>query len=1005
MEPTNTMSEFEAAEKGASNNGLYKADDNVESVRSDEESAGGLYSGDGKTSVLGDRDGKRKGKFFLKRRAPIIAIFLMISGIGVSMLGVQLFQPFSLVEQFREQFNSMHVSANARSNAFFRMQMDSGRYKQPIKTKLFSGETFKITKTQQESLARQGIYYDENYEGTNTRVLKYDDGSGTLRVVAASDKSADALRARGIEADSFKKLYATDSDFFNGYNKGSMTWRGAIANWFNTVTAKFLSMNDISRNIFKDYVEQVEAANDGNRKKVMFDIMGKRAETIEDGGASAKKGSTDEEGRPVASEMENGTVKLDTDETSKSKSPRPKTRAEVEAQLNRIGKKVGAATGTINSVANYVCLALNFIGGVSLLATAINASQMIAVATGVFEAVDKAKDGRGENSPINEIAAVLNEKAKNTYVVLENSGVSIVKDDINANLTGTDDDKNSTDWNWWQNILENDKNIEIATLNTKTTVTEKSPMQANGITTMFDGAAMNSNDVSVKSLNFSSDISSILGGLGLSMSAFNGCAFTRVITNTASAVLEGGEMLGCVVGLFGALFTGGATTVACGALIADIGMGIALSVSMGLIISAIVKTITPVLANTLTRDFADGGEAFGNMLRSGATMYLEGVHKGNGGSLTNREKLIAFNVEQEQVMAEKAKTERLSRSPFDPTSKYTFIGTILNQLMAFNSVSSIMSTISSSSSIINSSVVALLPSATALSIEKAFPYSDAEWEKTCPYLASIGAVGDAFCNPYIVTDLSTIDDDPADIIDKLDDQFLEGSSNDNNVRIKAGSDLAKFILFCDNRNSAFGIADQNIVNQIANFATVGTENELFNNVTNSAIGAIPAVGDVVDVINNKIALDNAGYIGGESCVAGNNEASASSPNWEKAKYYQRFIEDQSLAETMGLIEESAVTAFLDDYYEKNPLDNSYEGILARWSGLEKDDVIALLDIIEYGNYLANYDPTTRYQFSDELSLDVEKTIIFEQDDEKNEVSGLLNNDIVYYDVRNRSYAI
>ena len=60
---------------------------------------------------------------------------------------------------------------------------------------------------------------------------------------------------------------------------------------------------------------------------------------------------------------------------------------------------------------------------------------------------------------------------------------------------------------------------------------------------------------------------------------------------------------------------------------------------------------------------------------------------------------------------------------------------------------------------------------------------------------------------------------------------------------------------------------------------------------------------------------------------------------------------------------------------------------------------------EYGNYLANYDPTTRYQFSDELSLDVEKTIIFEQDDEKNEVSGPLNNDIVYYDVRNRSYAI
>ena len=36
--------------------------------------------------------------------------------------------------------------------------------------------------------------------------------------------------------------------------------------------------------------------------------------------------------------------------------------------------------------------------------------------------------------------------------------------------------------------------------------------------------------------------------------------------------------------------------------------------------------------------------------------------------------------------------------------------------------------------------------------------------------------------------------------------------------------------------------------------------------------------------------------------------------------YQRFIEDQRLLENMGLIEKSSVTAFLEDYYEKHPLD-------------------------------------------------------------------------------------
>ena len=60
---------------------------------------------------------------------------------------------------------------------------------------------------------------------------------------------------------------------------------------------------------------------------------------------------------------------------------------------------------------------------------------------------------------------------------------------------------------------------------------------------------------------------------------------------------------------------------------------------------------------------------------------------------------------------------------------------------------------------------------------------------------------------------------------------------------------------------------------------------------------------------------------------------------------------------MGLVEKSSVTAFLDKYYEKHPLDNSYEGILARRSGLTKDKVIALLDYADKMVFLASYDPT------------------------------------------------
>ena len=67
-----------------------------------------------------------------------------------------------------------------------------------------------------------------------------------------------------------------------------------------------------------------------------------------------------------------------------------------------------------------------------------------------------------------------------------------------------------------------------------------------------------------------------------------------------------------------------------------------------------------------------------------------------------------------------------------------------------------------------------------------------------------------------------------------------------------------------------------------------------------------------------------------------------------------FFAYQRLLENMGLIEKSSVTAYLEEYYEKHPLDNSYEGVLARRSGLTKENVIVLLNYAENLVFLANY---------------------------------------------------
>lgn len=131
----------------------------------------------------------------------------------------------------------------------------------------------------------------------------------------------------------------------------------------------------------------------------------------------------------------------------------------------------------------------------------------------------------------------------------------------------------------------------------------------------------------------------------------------------------------------------------------------------------------------------------------------------------------------------------------------------------------------------------------------------------------------------------------------------------------------------------------------------------------------------------------------------------SSPNWDRAKYYQRFIEDQSLAESMGLIDKSAVTAYLEEYYEEHPLDNSYEGIIARYSGLDKETVMDIMAIAEYYEYVNDYNPVERYAFG-KPTVEVKNELEFDND---NIVAGnawaTLAYEISYADLRNRSYAV
>ncbi len=998
-----------AAESAAVNADIEQSEDNLDGAREDEENVN--YTGSGR-----EEDSSSEGGFLSGHKGPIatiVGLFLLIAGI---MGGSQMMQPFSLVEQIRTTFNTMQTSVATRSNSLVKYQIDNGLMKSPTKPKLFGGEKFSLTKKQKTKLAKQGIDYDQNL-----KAMVYTDSDGKKKYIVADTKDIDSVKSK-VDSDNVitvREAFDTDTNFLKAYQAGSMTWRGAIANWFESATMKFLNDNRITRNLFDGFKQKVEE-NGGNVRATVMETMAKGTDEIIDGGSKfyGKEVEKDDKGNLKSAKT------VDANEPSKTtiKTEDFKSEANIKSNIeNKVKANVdadagGGISGTVQTITSGVCAISDTIGAITLLVSASEAIQTIRLVTAYMEAIDKVKAGSGDDSPINDLMSALNETKTNEHYDLDigqpTSVESVALVNTGAKTTNETDVVSSLNA-----MTANANNIKVA----NATTTTKSAMSSSGVTALYSGGKVDPDDPSVKSFNFSGSIKRIVGGLGVSMAAFTTCSIAKIVANGAGAV-EGLVNVGtCVLGAIAAPFTFGGSVTACGGMIYQVISGIALSAAVAGIITAVISAVVPFAAKLLTRDLISnlGGEDLGNALVSGGNMYLGNAHRYNGGSLASKNKYTEFALAQQQVIAEQAEYERSTRSPFDIASPYTFMGSIANSFMNFSGSSSIMNSVDSAGDVLSSSIAKLSPTASAIDVNNSLIDN---YEEVCPYLASIGAVGDAYCNPYSITDMSTINDDPSEVVEKVKDNLQivyedgttygctgdECPTDETGIRIKANSDLAKYIEFCDMRSSGFGVADTNIANSLADFGNIPV-NGTIGGIINGGVGAIPAVGDVIDVVQNGEKLANYGYIFGHSCVAGNTADQAdaqagenNNPSWEnKAKYYQRFIEDQSLFETMGIIEKSAVTAYLEENDIMAPVDNSYEALLAKYSGMTKEKVVSTLDFINDALMLENYDPSTRYAFGNEAKPEEELRF----DGDQKEVYTVLLNTIEFADVRNRNFVV
>ncbi len=880
-----------------------------------------------------DEQGKGKSKFsarsLMKKMMPALVAGGGVAGFGALSFFGQMAMPISLINQFIGNFDSISVSSFTRSSRLTKWQMHSNSRKVSTDAQTFVKQHskiyqlatgadenyFKISKRQAAKLKKSGI--DVVSDGAGNQIMRYTNADGNeIEIVA------DAAQAKNGRV-TIDELYEKDSGFRNSYYQGTKTWRQSLGSWFDKMTGGFLTKVKVLRNRFSDYI----ASKIDSKLKYEGTVKNAVGGDGISGGTSGKQlnENTEEIDDGKGGTTQQTTHSIDDGDGASLRLKRGAKANEVAESINKFTQSKGAKiANTVSKIANGFCTISEIVGAINLLIMANEAVQILQVASTVFEGIQKSQVEDSKTSPIHDISNSLTTKKKASYNTTDSEGNQIV------------------------------------------TEKEASAMEANAVSALYGNTATNSKDPSVNSFNLADSINNIAMAFGNGINAYKSCLIAKLAVGIVGLGLEAAELISTGASIaaciLGAVFTAG---VSCGKLLFDIAWQVGKKLAgMALITMAtyVVTTfLVPKVATMIARDLATniGGEDFGNALVSGANMYMGQNHQYGGGSVATKETLITYLKQQEVYIADVARYEREALSPFDTSSPYTFMGDLLSRSVPLlTQTSSIMSGITNVSSLVGKSISSLMPGASAVTAATTAEEAAKNTAEVCPELDSIGAVGDAFCNPYFITDLSTMDEDPAEIIYRVS-QYSDGnnfslSDNEDNPQVNTdlnNSKLMEYVVYCGQRSSGFGMADQNIANSI------DSGGGIVANMT-------PLVGGVLDLIKNTKVLNRVGYVTGEACVTKNSGQGVGSEafTWEEASYYQRYIEDQRIMESEGIIEKSSVRVALESYYEEHPIDNSYEGVLAARMGVTKEYVAEVMDITEGLLWIANYNPSELYPY-------------------------------------------
>lgn len=731
-----------------------------------------------RNSVQGRRNQTAGKRGFFKKMAPISIVASLVLGGGALFYGAQSMLGPHLSAMYTNATDVQFSSYNFRNSRLMSYMLDGGGQ---IKISNFTKKYTTFTPYMQSRLKSNGIevgHLNSNGDFVDGQAIF---GSSTV------------LRYNGeiIDANSFQDTFARNANFRESYYEAK---RGRIAGFFDDVSMKFYDDRGATRDIFDQYKSTGDNDVDTeNFKTTVSDyVVGSDGSinTISHGvGEKTQEEYTYENG----DDIDTGNIDGDTPEVK------------ARSMVNSIASKV-------SSVGVPVCSALRIANLAAVAVSAYQIYQSIAYFLGFMEPISKTMAGEGNQAAINETLNFMTSQYTSEVNYVDSDGVQKTK-----NVTGS--------------MLQS-TGSKLVMGNTLSPSSETEPYSFSNITKAATTIAIST---------------------GLTTTACSGVMAASAIISLASEGIPGGKL----------------ATFAVGMIMRTVG-GVVITGIVAAIVSAIIPYVTKIFFSNIFETYTGipAGELFS---QGGASANFSLATEGSALMPSDQSAVKQQNRNTTLALAQEAEVDRLDRSPFDPTSTNTFMGSLLSKFTYMAYSNSAISSIASFNNVAANAVRKLTPASSAADEELMYTSNYQE----CTNMP--GAMCDMYDLPIVTSDFSTIDIKP----DDPTYQAVISRNLDSNGDIADNSELAKFINFCKNRKSPWGVKDANILNALQTDYGIVVNN-------------IPYINDFLDIVNAAEDVANEPWATGSICMN-----SDDNPRWDSEfKYYQRYIEDMRILDSM-----------------------------------------------------------------------------------------------------------